>query len=121
MRSFANALVALSLAAGLVAIPIVGVSLAKRPEAVPVMSEEDVSRRVAAAFNERYGALFTQSPADGAFLALPKVAPDEFRLAAEDRQAWRLTRSPRAGMRVQATVDKRSGLIAFAKPEFTPE
>lgn len=121
MRSFTDALVALSLAAGLVAVPIVGVSLAKRPEAAPVISERDVSLRVAAAFNERYGALFTQSPVDGAFHALPTVAPDEFRLAQEDQQAWRLIREPLAGMSVRATVDKQTGLIAFATPSFTPE
>ena len=120
MRSFADAFVAFVLVATLAAIPIVGVSLAQQRLDLP-MTEAQMSRNVANAFNERFGALYARNPLSGDYEPVATVAADEFSLVADDTHFARFVRNPLVGMTVRATVDKTSGLIAFAAPEFAYE
>jgi len=85
------------------------------------MTEDEIKRDVAAAFNHRFGALFYQNPIDKKFFPVPALEPGDLRVTGETDEAIELIHEPLVGMTVRARMLKPSGAIVFDKPEFAYE
>lgn len=87
-----------------------------------VVGSADVAKKVAAKqFNLLFSSLQIRNPLDQEFYPISSLSEVDFKLVMESNNVWVLLHDPLSGLKVQARVEKITGLVQFDSVELSIE
>ncbi len=85
------------------------------------MMEEQLKSRVAERYKTIFGVLYFRNPIDHAYVPMPAIPAEDFKVTGQTETAWNVAHDPLVGAIVRASVSKADGLVQFDMIDFAVE
>ncbi len=85
------------------------------------MTEEQLQSLVAERYKAVFGALYFRNPIDRAYVPMPAIPAENFKVTGQTETAWNVAHDPLVGAIVRASVSKADGLVQFDMIDFAVE